>query len=137
MVWEIGEAARRILRHHRTCALMVVEPDPDGGIAGAYRALTRTEALRALLDGRTGEPEDAEEVRDDPEAWGEPPEDRYGEELDHLAAYPNRRWGRMDGCCAAPYEEGRRSSWGRRHRGHPTSWRPPASTSSRTCWSAA
>jgi hypothetical protein len=81
------EHTLHLLRHHRSCQLVVVARDAYGGVATAYRPVNLRDALDCLIRGFWGEPEVAEAVRDDPEAYEEVPEDRYGDELDNMAAW--------------------------------------------------
>jgi hypothetical protein len=83
-----AEHTLHLLRHHRSRALVVVTRDPYGAVVTAYRPANLGDALDCLVRGYWGEPEVAEAVRDDPDAYSEVPEDRYGEELDNLAAWP-------------------------------------------------
>lgn len=80
---------RHILRHHRSCELVVVTRDETGDLINAYRPFSLLDALDCLVRGYWGEPWALEAVQDNPDAYGELPEDRYGEELDRLAAWLN------------------------------------------------
>ncbi len=85
------EDTRQILRHHLTWDLVVVTRDGAGEVVSAYRPAHLHDALDCLIRGYWGEPGALEAVRDNPDAYDEVPEERYGEALDHLAAWL--------GCC--------------------------------------
>lgn len=82
-----AEHTLHLLKHHRSCRLVVVARDAYGAVVTAYRPANLRDALDCLIRGFSGEPEVAEAVRDDPDAYAEVPEDRYGEELDNMAAW--------------------------------------------------
>ncbi len=90
MEQQATEDTRHILRHHGTCELVVVTRDGTGEVVSAYRPAHLMDALDCLIRGYWGESGVAEFVRDNPTAFDALPEERYGEELDRLAAWLNR-----------------------------------------------
>jgi hypothetical protein len=80
---------RHILRHHRTCELVVVTGGGSGQVISAYRSAQLIDALDCLIRGNWSEPGCAEFVRDNHDAFEELLEECYGEELDHLARWLN------------------------------------------------
>ncbi len=89
MEQQATEDTRHILRHHRTRELVVVTRDGIGEVVSAYRPAHLMDALDCLIRGYWGEPGVAELVCDNPDAFDEVPEERYGEDLDALAAFLN------------------------------------------------
>jgi hypothetical protein len=82
-----GEGTRQILRHRRTARLVVVTRDGWDEVSSAYYPCSLMDALDCLIRGYWGEPAAAEMVGENPDAFELLPEERYGDELDHLAAW--------------------------------------------------